>query len=511
MAAARSKLYAPQSLLDHMTDRLHVLGDGPHDVPVRQQTMRQTIAWSYDLLQPREQWLFRRLAVFVGGFTLEAAQAVADAEAPRSVVTALAALLDQSLVQRAEADGAMRFSMLETIRSFGLEQLAFEGEEVDARTRHADYFHDLASSVALHRDDATRRDDRWRTRLIPEQDNLRQALAWFAARGEALSLNTMCASLTEHWFILAQFEEGRHWLERAMTDEAGVSLSTRACIHSEAGWLAVGQGDDVAAKSLLDQGLAMAREVGDPHLLIGVLHGCGKLAYQQGDLVHAETLFAETAGIARGLPTSSTLRPLRISGSLSGLGAVALTAGNIALATARYTAALRLGHVPGGARARTFPLYGLGLIQLHEGHAPEAAAAFLEAIALAWMIHEEVSVACLLCAVAAASIHDARPETAARLIGTAEASDARTGAVPWPVDRELMAWCGSWIERQPAAVNAGRASSRCAVVHRTGRGRGLRGCRGGHRRGARQHDLAADRRTPAASVPARRGSNGPGS
>ena len=464
LAAAHCKFTSPQTLLAQMTDPLHLLSNGPRDVPTRQQTMRDTIAWSYDLLGAEEQGLFRRLAVLNGGFTLEAAQAVASFDASRSVMDRLMVLIDQSLIRRAEGEDMQRFTMLETIREFGLSELAAGGEEAKVRQIHAAYFRDLTATVALHRDDATRHDDRWRTLLMADQDNLRQALHWFAERGDGLSVNAMSEALTAHWLILTQFDEGRMWLDRAMANETGVPLATRATIRAEAGWFAVSQGDYEAAEPLLDQGLALTRKVGDPIRLIMVLHGCGRLAYEQGELPRAEALFTEAEIVARGLPEESTLRPLCISGSLSSLGAIALTAGDRTVSAAHYTEAQRLAQTPGGARDRTFPLHGLGLIRLQEGAIPEAAAFFLEAMALAWMIHEDVSVACLFWAMATMAIRTDQSHTASILIGAAEALHARTGARPWPLDRDLATSCLSWLANTPGTETAGGHHARASVT-----------------------------------------------
>src|SRR5262249_49555583 len=151
-----------------------------------------------------------------------------------------------------------RFTMLETIRAFGLDQLAAAGEEEHVRNRHAAYFRDLAVDSDFESHYAPPADDLWMTRFIPDQDNLRQALAWFAEHGDTISLNTLSEALSGHWLILAQYDEGRAWLGKALADQTGVSLAIRAMTHGDAGWLAVTQGNYAVAEPLLDQGLALA-------------------------------------------------------------------------------------------------------------------------------------------------------------------------------------------------------------------------------------------------------------
>ena len=152
LAAARIKVMSPEALLAQMSDRLRLLTGGPRDAPARQQTIRDAIAWSYELLLPPEKRLFRYLAVFAGGFTLEAAQAMhgSHGDGEHLVVDRLAALVDQSLARRTERAGEPRFAMLETIRKFGLESLIERGEEGDARERHAAYFVAVAERAELH-------------------------------------------------------------------------------------------------------------------------------------------------------------------------------------------------------------------------------------------------------------------------------------------------------------------------------------------------------------------------
>ena len=183
LAAARMKVLPPAALLARLEQRLPLLTGGGRDLPARQRTMRDAIAWSYDLLAPEEQALFRRLAVFAGGFTLDAAEAVAAPGAALPVLDGVVALVEQSLLRQMPGlDDEPRYQMLETVREFGLERLAAAGEADEVRQRHARHFLMLAErrvhGMQLFMDLESL------TRVAPEQDNVRLALAWFDDHGE---------------------------------------------------------------------------------------------------------------------------------------------------------------------------------------------------------------------------------------------------------------------------------------------------------------------------------------
>jgi non-specific serine/threonine protein kinase len=444
LAAAHSKMHAPGTLLAQMTDQWRLLGDGPRDAPARQQTMRDTIAWSYDLLDPPVQSLFRRLAVFAGGFSPAAGKAVAGAESEASdFARGLAALVDQNLVRQVEPEQSSepRFAMLETVREFGQEQLAAAGEDAPTRALHAAFYRDLAVEYDLeHHYDDMHEDDRWWSRFIDDQDNLRQALSWIAERGDALELNSLCAALTTHWRILAQFDEGRRWLGRAMANDAGVPLAIRASVRGDAGWLADHHGAYDAAEPLLDEGLALARETGDPVLISSMLVGRGMLAFKQEHLALADALLDEAERIVRDLGAEGEAGTIRIASALSDRGNIAAVAGDDALAIERFTEAVRLSRVPGGAWVRSHAVCGLGCVWFRQGGLEEPAACFIETLALAWKLHDHAFLARLFWAIAATAARSGRPETAARLLGAADAADARIGGAIWPLDRELADW-----------------------------------------------------------------------
>jgi non-specific serine/threonine protein kinase len=231
LASARITILSPDALLAQMTHRLSVLDEGPRDAPMRQQTLVSTIAWSYDLLSAEDQRLFRGLAVFSGGFTLDAAHAVGgDAHAhQQQIVRGLGMLVDHSLIYRIDREDEPRFSLLETIREFGLARLTESGEEAATRHRHAAYFRALVDSL-----------EAWIAAYLPaaqdildqletEYPNLRAALAWLRDTGDVTGLLQLTANLTFFWQLRGHVREGRAWLEWGLSrDTAAIASAARA-------------------------------------------------------------------------------------------------------------------------------------------------------------------------------------------------------------------------------------------------------------------------------------------
>jgi predicted ATPase len=344
LAAARIKLLSPQALLARLGQRLTLLTSGARDVPARHQTLRHTIAWSYDLLDALEQRLFRRLAVFVGGCTLEAVEAlstgVGDTEV--DVLDSIASLVDKSLLQRAEQDGdEPHFAMLETIREYGLEALASSGEMEDTRRAHAAYYLGLAEEAEPEL--AGPQQAEWLERLEREYDNLRAAMQWSLEPGKEGYRREMAlrlgGALRRLWIVHGHWSEGRNFLERALAESKGVPAavqvkaiitaanlanmqtdSDRAEVLAEKSRelcqelgdtrgfalslrllaaVAVKRGDLAAARSLNEEALMLFREVGDKEGAGLSLHNLGWLAMIQGEYAKGRTLFEECLALHR--------------------------------------------------------------------------------------------------------------------------------------------------------------------------------------------------------------------
>ncbi len=306
LAAARLPLFPPQALLARLTQRLQLLTSGTRDVPVRQQTLRNTIAWSYHLLDGEEQRLFQQLSVFVGGCTLQAVGAICGSfdNGAGQVLEGVISLLDKSLLQQTESEGEEpRLMMLETIREYGLEALATSGEMEAMRQGHAVYYLRLSEEAEPELDGPQQ--TVWLERLEREHDNLRVALCWLLERGEAeqgtgdgreMALR-LAGALQWFWQVRGHFSEGRTFLEQALTGSKEVASPVRAKALFAAAQLAHFQGDDGRAEALLEESLTLYRELKDLAGVAFSLHILGRVARTKGNLVEARSLFEEALAL----------------------------------------------------------------------------------------------------------------------------------------------------------------------------------------------------------------------
>ena len=235
-----------------------MLTGGARDAPARQRTLRDAIAWSHDLLSPQEQTLFRRLAVFAGGCTLEAVEAVANAAGDLDILEGMGSLVDESLLRHAEGPGGdPRYSLLETVREFSLDRLTVSGEDGLIRSRHAAYFAGLAES--LHPDIDGPEQVRTVAELEAEQDNLRAAIAWAIEQPDAATALRLTANFWKFWLVRSRQTEGRDWLERSLAVPGDAPADTRLEALFAAGMFARQQGDHGRAVLHGEEGLALAR------------------------------------------------------------------------------------------------------------------------------------------------------------------------------------------------------------------------------------------------------------
>jgi len=310
LAAARIKLLPPEALLARLEHRLAVLTSGARGLPARQQTLRSTITWSYELLPAAEQRLFRRLSVFVGGCTLGAVEAVcSEADAAASdVLDGVASLLDNSLLQQTEqAEEEPRFVMLETIREYARECLEASGEREGMRRAHASYYLRLAEAAEPKLASAER--EQWVHRLEQEHDNLRAALNWSVERKEAAIAVRLGGALWRFWFLQGHLSEGRQWLEKALaiagSESGGLTIQVPAAVRAKAlggaGVLAHYQGDYRQAKLFCEESLALFRALGDKKGMAASLNGLGLIARARNDYAEAQALHEESLAILRAL------------------------------------------------------------------------------------------------------------------------------------------------------------------------------------------------------------------
>ena len=395
LAAARLTLFTPRALLARLERRLPLLTGGAHDLPAHQRTLRDTLAWSYDLLAPAERALFRRLAVFVGGCTPEAAAAVCDdgddgsgGAAGAAVLAGLASLVEQSLLRRAEGEGAdeeARVGMLETIREYATEFLEGSGEAAERRRSHAAHYAALAEAATAGAVEGRPAATEWRGwlgRLEREQGNPRAALAWAGAGAGADALGLrLAAALTPYWALRGQLTEGQAWLDALLALDAVASrpapTEVRARALDGAGRLATLRGDFGRALALGEELVALRREAGEPRALAAALDALGAAARAWGDPARAAALHTESLSLGRAAgDLEGRIR------ALAHLGLVAHARGDEAEATARHAEGLALCRAADDPRGVVAALIGFGDMGRQGGDYARAAALLEESVAL---------------------------------------------------------------------------------------------------------------------------------
>ena len=380
LAAARVKLLTPRAMLDRLERRLALLVGGPRDQPVRQQTLRATLDWGHDLLEAEERELFARLAVFSGGCTLEAAEAVCGAAGEPTVqpIEALASLVDKSLVQRREDPaGELRFEMLETVREYALEQLRQRGGLEETQRRHADYYLALveAAEPLIMASDAA-----WLARLEQEHDNLRVALAW-AGQDEAgvpLALR-LAGAIGWFWYYRGYWEEGRRRFETTLRlPGAAPRTLARAKALFGVGGLAVLLGDPEGARLSLEESAAVSRQLQLDGQLALALSLLGLASLTEGRLAAAEVVIEDSVAVARRSDSRfATAFALNIAGD------AAFAVGDLVRARALYEECLELSRGLGHRLGQANDLGDLARVARAQGDLARAQALNLESLDLA--------------------------------------------------------------------------------------------------------------------------------
>ncbi len=307
LVAVRIDLLSPPKLLEQLqAHRLDLLADGaPRDLTARHQTLRAAIDWSYQLLTVEEQQALAHLSVFVGGWLADAALQVGEVTLP-----ILKTLVNQSLLKVAtQADGESRFHLLETIRAFAFEQLQNQGEETLLHQRHAAYFLALAEATATHRAQIEKKHGL--DRLESELDNLRAAYKWLLLSEPADALR-LAGALKEFWYVRGYFNEGRQWLGQALAGNSAPTTA-RALALLAAGQLAQNQGDYAIALPLIEESIALYRQLDDKPGIAEALRECGWVVYNMHLPKRTIDLFEESLQISRGLDDKPQIANLLIS------------------------------------------------------------------------------------------------------------------------------------------------------------------------------------------------------
>ena len=423
LAAARAKVLSPQALLARLANRLSLLTAGAQDQPERLRTMRATIAWSHDLLVPEEQVLFRRLAVFVGGFDLEAAEAVVgDTGAPHlDLLEGVASLVDKSLLRRAEPPGdEPRFAMLETVREYALERLTASGEDNAVRGAHAAWCLDLAGQANLHLRSAEA--SAWLARLDVERDNVRVALAWALEQGEAETGLRLAGDF--FWLWLRRLPaEGRVWLERVLAAPAEIAPAARArALHALSTLAFWGEGEVRRAEPLLEESLTIFERLGDRLGTVEALFQLGHMAWARGDLERAEVLAEEGEPMALEIGAEDTAAAIRVN-----RGLVARDRGDVEQAQRLLEEALATFQRLGFRWSAGWALLHLANLTRHRGSPAEALARYAEGATL-WLADGDAwATVVALRGGARAAAEAGRFDGAARLFGATEAQGEAIG------------------------------------------------------------------------------------
>ena len=360
LAAAWTKVLPPAALLQRLENRLELPAARGRDVPARQSTLREAIAWSYDLLGDEERRLHFRLSVFMGGFGFEAAERVADAEGEIDLLEGIASLVDRSLLREAEGGGEeVRFSMLETIREFAREQLAQSGEEDELVRRHAHEFARFAdqANAGLRGDEQLL----WFERLEAEHDNLRAAIDSSLAVGDDETALRLGGALGWFWYAHGHALEGCMRLTELLAQTQGAPVELRARPMYALGVLLDQRGEPERAAELVARSLAVFREQGDRERVGTALNSLGSIKRVLGDFDAARSLLKEGLAIRRELGDHA-----RMASSLSNLGIVAFEQGDLDDAEARFVEALELDRVARervGSRARRWTIWSAVAIE----------------------------------------------------------------------------------------------------------------------------------------------------
>ena len=456
LAAARVKLLTPQSMLERLDHSLRLLTGGPRDLPGRQQTMRAAVAWSYDLLDEEERAVLRRLAVFAGGCSLEAAEEVCGAGG-ELVIDALSSLVEKSLVRhREQEDGEARFSLLEVVREYAQEQLEASGEAAATRLAFARYFKRLTEEA----EQQIRRGNQvpWVPRLGREHDNVMASLAHLLV-AEPREGAAFVGSVQSYWTAKSySYAQRVAWYVRALRVES-LPAALRARLLNGLCRSETRLGRPEKGVEYGREAVETARASGDRDILGIALSGLGNALSVAGDLRGAREVFGEYAEISRQLGSSFSLTV-----ALGALGEVARMAGDLEAASDYYSQALTAG----GRHVRSHPnaiiLSNLGGLALEKGDYAAATDYYREALVIDSELGNSLWAAVALYGLSAVELHAGDREKAARLAGAAEALCEEAGT---PLEK----WEQSLRDRHTAAL---RSALDAATLEREwARGRAL--------------------------------------
>ncbi len=458
LAAARSPLFDPLSMLRRLDSRLHVLTGGPADYTARQQSLRAAIAWSYDLLSADEQTLFARLAVFAGGCTAEAVEAVCADGLLSDSLDLLGSLLDKSLVQHQEGGAAPRFLLLETIREYAAERLA-EHDAATVRQRQADYYAAFATEASSYLRGAQQK--HWLERLDQEHDNLRAALGWALGSGAGELAQRIAGTLWRFWSNRGYLSEGRAWLAQALA-AAPEPTAARALATLGAGTLARTHADYAEGAAQLNESRAIYEALGDRLGLARALNNLGLVEWALGRLAQADTVFSAALAIQQELGDEWGQ-----AAAMANLGLIASDTGDKAAARRYHEQSLALFRALGDTQSATVVLNNLGVLALQKGNYVEARAQWEECLVACRGLGNKEGEGLALANLAAVArdedrFADAHALTAAALTLCLEIGDRKL------IAHTLSRTAGLAVREQQAARAARLFGATDAILHSVG-------------------------------------------
>jgi predicted ATPase/DNA-binding SARP family transcriptional activator len=471
LAAAQVRAMSPAQLLAGMNDRFTLLAGAYRDLPARQQTLRDAITWSYDLLSPPQRSLFRELAVFAGSFSNEAAVSVVkhlatrNGEAngdPRSeapVGYEIASLVDRGLLRRLDQDAETRFSMLETIREYGLDELSAHGEEDAAKDAHAHWFLALAerATPALTGPDQVA----WFDRLEIDLDNIRAALEWTLDQPKAEHALKLASALRRFWLARGYLVEGREWLERALARGEDADPATRAKAMFAAGALAFFLGDSCRATALAEEGLSICRSLGDSRGIADALLGLGHLTRQTGDLDGAAMYLTEGIAVADAADDRTNRSLLQ-----EAMGKVFVDQGDLDRAEALFSEVLRHYQLTGGQRGTASILTALGDVARRRGDVEQAIGLVEDALVIVRRLRDAYAISAVLLELTSLIVKRGDHARAVRLVreGLALAWEHRLTAIAAACLRALASLAAAMEQPERSAWFYGATEAFCRSV-----------------------------------------------
>jgi len=437
LAAARVNVLPPAPLLSRLDQGLKVLTSGRRDAAQRQRTLRGAIEWSYGLLSPDEQTLFRRLGVFAGGWSLDAAEQICDrGDLGTDLLEGLASLVDKSLVRADELTG--RFSLLETIREFAAEKLEESGEVEEIRRGHAEFFRALAEEAEQHIQRLTEK--QWLDRLELELGNIRVALDAYANTDAVMRLR-LASSVFRMLWVRGHLREGRRWLSKALADVPQHTTLRGKGLRALSAILRV-QGDDAQAVAAAEESLAISQKLGDDAATGSCLVTLGIAEEGAGHWRAALSRYEQAAALLRASASESDLAV-----TLNNMGNLAVKSRQPDRARTLFQESLEIQERHGNVEGMTISLLNLGLLALDEANHARAYALISRALAHASDLgHQELLASCLD-AMAALAVADGNPAEASQLLDSAALVRRRWGVSLDPDDRAVR-------DRAIAAIEA---------------------------------------------------------